>query len=69
MEYKCPKTDEFKLFGYVSYKGDVEKPKGGVRGVIPNKQSYSTEKKPYSKESPVPARRGQKWGKEDDEKL
>ena len=51
------------------YKGDVEKPKGGVRGVIPNKQSYSTEKKPYSKESPVPARKGQKWEKEDDEKL
>ena len=22
------------------YKGDVEKPKGGVRGVIPSKQSY-----------------------------
>lgn len=23
-----------------SYKGDVENPKGGVRGVIPNKQKY-----------------------------
>ena len=22
------------------YKGDVENPKGGVRGVIPNKQKY-----------------------------
>jgi diadenosine tetraphosphate (Ap4A) HIT family hydrolase len=22
------------------YKGDVEKPRGGIRGVIPNKQSY-----------------------------
>ncbi|MBF1097025.1 MAG: HIT family protein, partial [Riemerella sp.] len=22
------------------YKGDVENPKGGVRGVIPNKQNY-----------------------------
>ena len=51
------------------YKGDVEKPKGGVRGVIPNKQSYSTEEKPYRKGFPVPARRGQKWDKEDDEKL
>ena len=51
------------------YKGDVEKPKGGVRGVIPSKQSYSTEEKPYSKESPLPARRGQNWEKEDDEKL
>ena len=27
------------------YKGDVPNPKGGVRGVIPNKQSYSTKKK------------------------
>lgn len=25
------------------YKGDVKNPKGGVRGVIPNKQNYSTE--------------------------
>ena len=29
------------------YKGDVEKPKGGVRGVIPSKQNYSKEEKPY----------------------
>ena len=27
-------------------KGDVPNPKGGVRGVIPSKQSYSTKKKP-----------------------
>ena len=27
------------------YKGDVPNPKGGVRGVIPSKQSYSTKKK------------------------
>ena len=52
------------------YKGDVEKPKGGVRGVIPSKQKYSTEENPYSKDvSTVPARRGEKWEKEDDERL
>ncbi len=28
------------------YKGDVPNPKGGVRGVIPSKQSYSTKKRP-----------------------
>ena len=28
------------------YKGDVPNPKGGVRGVIPSKQSYSAKKKP-----------------------
>ncbi|WP_341463810.1 HIT domain-containing protein [Segatella bryantii] len=28
------------------YKGDVPNPKGGVRGVIPSKQSYSTKKQP-----------------------
>jgi len=27
------------------YKGDVPNPMGGVRGVIPSKQSYSTKKK------------------------
>ena len=28
------------------YKGDVPNPKGGVRGVIPSKQSYSAKKRP-----------------------
>lgn len=28
------------------YKGDVENPKGGVRGVIPNKQNYSVTQEP-----------------------
>ena len=28
------------------YKGDVPNPKGGVRGLIPSKQSYSTKKQP-----------------------
>ena len=32
------------------YKGDVSNPKGGVRGVIPNKQNYSTKDKPSIKE-------------------
>ena len=27
-------------------KGDVPNPKGGVRGVIPSKQSYSVKKRP-----------------------
>lgn len=52
------------------YIGDVKNPKGGVRGVIPSKQKYSTEEKPYSKnESATLARRGQKWDKNDDERL
>jgi len=52
------------------YIGDVKNPKGGVRGVIPSKQKYSTEEKPYSKnESTTLARRGQKWDKNDDERL
>ena len=50
------------------YEGDVKNPKGGVRGVIPGKQKYSSEEKLYSKdESTTPARR--KWDKEDDERL
>ena len=50
------------------YKGDVKNPKGGVRGVIPSKQSYSTAENLYAKESLLPAQRRQKWEKEDDEK-
>ena len=48
------------------YKGDVEKPKGGVRGVIPNKQSYTVEVKP-KKNRPENSHKG--WTNEDDEKL
>jgi diadenosine tetraphosphate (Ap4A) HIT family hydrolase len=52
------------------YKGDVKNPRGGVRGVIPSKQNYSTEENSYAKsESLTPARRGQKWRKDDDGKL
>lgn len=52
------------------YKGDVTNPKGGVRGVIPSKQKYFSEEKPHGKdESTTPARKGQKWDKEDDERL
>ena len=55
------------------YKGDVPNPKGGVRGVIPNKQKYSTEEKPqYEKTSRVSGERenrGKKWSKADDERL
>ncbi len=48
------------------YKGDVEKPKGGVRGVIPNKQSYTVEVKPKKNR---PENSHKAWTKEDDEKL
>jgi diadenosine tetraphosphate (Ap4A) HIT family hydrolase len=48
------------------YKGDVEKPKGGVRGVIPNKQSYTVEVKPKKNR---PENSHNSWTKEDDEKL
>ena len=42
------------------YKGDVEKPKGGVRGVIPNKQSYTVEVKPKKIDLKIVIRLGQK---------
>ena len=48
------------------YKGDVEKPKGGVRGVIPSKQSYTIEVKPKKNR---PENSHKSWTKEDDEKL
>lgn len=61
------------------YKGDVPNPKGGVRGVIPSKQSYSTRKEHPQSESPIPssknkrrqkyANHGAKWTAEDDKKL
>ena len=55
------------------YKGDAPNPKGGVRGVIPSKQKYSTEEKPqYEKASRVSGEkenRGKKWSKADDERL
>ena len=55
------------------YKGDVPNPKGGVRGVIPSKQSYSTAEKPQFEKSSKPSgekeNRWEKWSKEDDERL
>ena len=60
------------------YKGDVPNPKGGVRGVIPSKQSYSTKKEHLPSESPSSsenkmrqkyANHGAKWTAEDDERL
>ena len=55
------------------YKGDVPNPKGGVRGVIPSKQSYSTDEKPqFEKSSNLSGgkeNRWKKWSKEDDERL
>ena len=55
------------------YKGDVPNPKGGVRGVIPSKQSYSTDEKPQFEKSSTPSlkkeNRWKKWSKEDDERL
>ncbi len=48
-------------------------PKGGVRGVIPSKQSYSTKEKPSyaltSKSSADANNKGIRWSKEDDERL
>lgn len=61
------------------YKGDVPNPKGGVRGVIPSKQSYSTRNEHPHSESPLPSSKnkmrqkysnhGVKWTVEDDERL
>lgn len=61
------------------YKGDVPNPKGGVRGVIPSKQSYSTNKERPQSGSPASssenkmrqkyANHGAKWMSEDDERL
>ena len=61
------------------YNGDVPNPKGGVRGVIPSKQSYSTKKECPNSESPSPssenkmrqkyANHGAKWTAEDEERL
>ena len=55
------------------YKGDVPNPKGGVRGVIPSKQSYSTKETPsYENINASPAateNRRKRWSKEDDERL
>ena len=55
------------------YKGDVPNPKGGVRGVIPNKQSYSADEKPQFEKTAAPskdvANRFHRWSKEDDERL
>lgn len=39
------------------YKGDVENPKGGVRGVIPNKQNYIVEQKSTKEEELVAEKR------------
>ena len=61
------------------YKGDVPNPKGGVRGVIPGKQSYSTKKESpqtvpsaYVSENKMRqkyANHGAKWTAKDDERL
>ena len=59
------------------YKGDVPNPKGGVRGVIPNKQNYGTKKRASSisaSESTIRIRQkyanyGTKWTEEDDKRL
>lgn len=59
------------------YKGDVPNPKGGVRGVIPNKQNYGTKKRASSisaSESTIRMRQkyanyGTKWTEEDDKRL
>lgn len=61
------------------YKGDVPNPKGGVRGVIPSKQSYSTKKERLQSVPSVPvsenkihlkyANHGAKWTAEDEERL
>ena len=55
------------------YKGDVPNPKGGVRGVIPSKQSYSADEKPQFEKTAAPskdvANRFHRWSKEDDERL
>jgi diadenosine tetraphosphate (Ap4A) HIT family hydrolase len=55
------------------YKGDVPNPKGGVRGVIPSKQSYSTSQKPlYELTTKVPSdasNKGRRWSKEEDKRL
>ena len=53
------------------YKGDVENPKGGVRGVIPSKQKYSTKERPYNQivNSQIPTKKTRKrriWTKEED---
>ena len=55
------------------YKGDVPNPKGGVRGVIPSKQSYSTSQKPLCElTTKVPSdasNKGRRWSKEEDKRL
>ena len=55
------------------YKGDVPNPKGGVRGVIPNKQSYSTSQEPsYELTKKVhsdASNKGRRWSKEEDKRL
>ena len=53
------------------YKGDVENPKGGVRGVIPSKQKYSTKERPYNQivNSQITTKKTRKrriWTKEED---
>lgn len=53
-------------------KGDVENPKGGVRGVIPSKQNYDTQEK---KKLTIEEKRAinknayRKWDKESDDLL
>ena len=59
------------------YKGDVPNPKGGVRGVIPSKQNYSTKNELTQSEPPTLknkirqkfANHGAKWTAMDDERL
>jgi diadenosine tetraphosphate (Ap4A) HIT family hydrolase len=55
------------------YKGDVPNPKGGVRGVIPSKQSYSTSQEPsYELTKKVhsdASNKGRRWSKEEDKRL
>lgn len=55
------------------YKGDVEKPKGGVRGVIPSKQNYTIKDKGKDKNKERVRHklknRFKRWSKEEDGKL
>lgn len=48
------------------YKGDVENPRGGVRGVIPSKQNYIIE---TIKKNKGISNRFKRWTSEDDDKL
>lgn len=54
------------------YKGDVENPKGGVRGVIPNKQNYDTQvkkKRTIEEKRAINKNAYKKWDKESDDLL